>query len=149
MTRWRACCPRFWRGCVSDREAQRAADRERRAQERIAAAEARTARRQEEREAGMRSREQAREARRAEEDQRRTERGEERDARPKRRAATGALSRTGEARVERDVRSYTTNVDHGRMVELARRGATVAGLATVFGVSEEAVRAVLASAEDA
>ncbi|MEH3048458.1 hypothetical protein [Sphingomonas adhaesiva] len=133
---------------MSDREAQRAADRERRAQERIAAAEARTARRQEEREAGMRLREQAREARRVEEDQRRTERVEERDARPKRRASTGALARTGEARVERDVRSYTTHVDHDRMVELARRGATVAGLATVFGVSEDAVRAVLDAAAE-
>ncbi|MEH3038078.1 MAG: hypothetical protein PGN23_16550 [Sphingomonas adhaesiva] len=138
---------------MSDREAQRAADRERRAQERIAAAEARTARRQEEREAGMRSREQAREARRIEEEQRRSARVEgrveERDARPRRRASTGALARTGEARVERDVRGYTTNVDHARMVELARRGATVAGLATVFGVTEDAVRAVLAEAEDA
>lgn len=133
---------------MTEREAQRAADRERRAQDRIAAAEARTVRRQEDRAAGLHLREQAREVRRVEEDQRRGERVEERDARPKRRAATGALSRTGEARVERDVRAYTTNVDHARMMELARRGATVTGLASVFGLSEDAVREVLASAEE-
>lgn len=127
----------------SDREAERAADRERRARERIAAAEARTALRQSARDGALREREAAREARRQEEEQRRNERIEERDARPKRRAS-GSLRQTGEERLVRDVRHYATAVDHQRIVTLARRGATVAGLATVFGISEAEVEAILA-----
>ncbi|PCG10732.1 hypothetical protein COA17_04980 [Sphingomonas ginsenosidimutans] len=128
-------------GAASERAASRA-------QERIAAAEARTAERQAQREAGQREREAARAARRAEEDQRRAarleERSEERDARPRRRAS-GALARTGEERVVRDTRHYATNVDHGRIIELARRGATVPGLASVFGLPEEEITRILAA----
>ena len=45
----------------------------------------------------------------------------------------------------RDTRHYATNVDHGRIIELARRGATVPGLASVFGLPEEEITRILAA----
>lgn len=137
----------------ADRARQRAEERDRRAQERVAMAQARTERRTAEREQSAREREEAREARRLEEAGRlatlRPERaadGAEADAAPKRRKS-GALARTGEARIERDTRHYRTVVDQCRIRELSRRGATVSGLATVFGISIEEVEAVLAEPE--
>ncbi len=128
-----------------DRAARRAEDRERRAQERVAAAVARTEHRAVERDAAGRRREEAREARRHEEEQRRTALATERDARPRRRASTGALSRTGEKPVERDTRNYATDKDPARIRTLAARGATPAALAAVFGISVAEVEAVLAA----
>jgi|GEM_PF-1756038 len=46
-------------------------------------------------------------------------------------------------REQRDTRSYTTIVDHGRIRELASRGASVSGLAGAFDLSEAAVRRIL------
>lgn len=46
-------------------------------------------------------------------------------------------------REQRDTRSYTTIVDHGRIRELASRGASVGGLAGAFDLSAEAVRRIL------
>lgn len=128
-----------------DRAARRAEDRERRAQERVAAAVARTEHRAVERDAAGRRREEAREARRHEEEQRRTALATERDARPRRRASTGALSRTGEKPVERDTRNYATDKDPARIRTLAARGAKPAALAAVFGISVAEVEAVLAA----
>ena len=51
-------------------------------------------------------------------------------------------------REQRDTRAYTTIVDGGRMRELARRGASVSGLAGAFAVSEEEVRRILEAADD-
>ena len=45
----------------------------------------------------------------------------------------------GKEKVVRDTRNYRTNVDISRMRQLAMRGATVEGLAKVFGVSIETV----------
>jgi len=49
-------------------------------------------------------------------------------------------------REQRDKRGYTTMVDEGRIRELARRGASIGGLAAAFDVSEEDVRRILDSA---
>ena len=45
---------------------------------------------------------------------------------------------------QRDTRGYTTLVDADRIRVLAKRGASVTGLAGAFGISEEEVEAVLA-----
>lgn len=128
-----------------DRARDREGERARRATERVEAAQARSDRRAAEREDAARLREQAREARRVEDEQRRAALADAREDRPKRRAS-GSLARTGEERVVRDTRHYRTNVDISRMRQLAMRGATVEGLAKVFGVSiemvEEAVKGV-------
>ena len=47
-------------------------------------------------------------------------------------------------REQRDTRSYATVVDIGRIRELARRGASVAGLAGAFGISELEVEDAIA-----
>lgn len=128
-----------------ERARRRAEERDRRAAERAEAARARSDRRAAEREEAARLRELAREARNAEDEQRRAALAEAREARPKRRAS-GSLARTGEEKVVRDTRNYRTNVDISRMRQLAMRGATVEGLAKVFGVSietvEEAIKGV-------
>lgn len=128
----------------SERERQRAEDRERRAAERVAAAQARTEARIVEREQAGRRREDARTERRQEEEQRRATLSEERDARPRRRAS-GSLARTGEKPVERDTRHYATNMDPARIRALAARGAKPEALAAVFGVTTAEVEAVLAA----
>lgn len=74
--------------------------------------------------------------------------GEGADPAPKRRAS-GAIRRTGEARIERDTRHYATRVDIRRIRELSRRGASVSGLATVFGITAEEVEAALADPQAA
>lgn len=48
-------------------------------------------------------------------------------------------------REQRDTRGYATIVDIGRMRELAKRGASVGGLAAAFGVTVEEVEAALAA----
>ena len=47
-------------------------------------------------------------------------------------------------REQRDTRSYATVVDIGRIRELARRGASVAGLAGAFGISEQEIEDAIA-----
>lgn len=121
----------------------RDADRARRAEERVAAAQARSDDRVTQREAAMREREQAREARRIEEDARRAAADAGNPDFVKRRAS-GAKARTGIVEKVRDTRHYQTIVDVGRMRELAKRGASVAGLAGAFGISVEEVEEALA-----
>ena len=137
---------------ANDREAARAADRERRAQERAVSAEARIAARAAARDAASQAREAARTARRVEEDARLATRrtamatvAAEEPAAPRRRRATGAIARTGLPTEERDTRNYRTVVDEDRIRALARRGASVGGIAGAFGLSIEAVEAVLAA----
>lgn len=129
-------------GAGDERARQREEERNRRAAERAEAAQARLDRRAADREEAARLREQAREARSAEDEQRRSALAEAREDRPKRRAS-GSLSRTGEKPVVRDTRNYRTNVDISRMRQLALKGATVEGLAKVFGVSIETVEEAL------
>ena len=50
-------------------------------------------------------------------------------------------------REQRDTRSYATVVDIGRIRELARRGASVAGLAGAFGISEQEIEDAIAGEE--
>lgn len=123
---------------IDDRARNREEERGRRAAERAEAAQARNDRRAAERDEAARLREAARQARHAEDEQRRAALAEAREDRPKRRAS-GSLARTGEEKVVRDTRNYRTNVDISRMRQLAMRGATVEGLAKVFGVSIETV----------
>ncbi|WP_082543211.1 hypothetical protein [Sphingomonas sp. Leaf339] len=132
------------------RAEERAGERERRAHERLDATQDRSDRRASEREQAARDREQAREQRRLEEAGRiearstdRTEQAAAQEERPKRRRS-GALARTGEVQRERDTRHYQTVVDTGRVRELARRGASISGLAGAFGISTDEVAAILA-----
>jgi hypothetical protein len=135
---------------VTDRERQRAEVREARAQQRSAMAQARVDRRAAERDQASQVRQQSREARQREVDERMaalrptpagTDDGAE--SAPRRRAS-GAIRRTGDVRIERDTRHYATRVDIRRIRELSRRGASVSGLATVFGITAEEVEAALA-----
>ncbi|MET4896243.1 hypothetical protein RN629_03600 [Sphingomonadaceae bacterium jetA1] len=50
-------------------------------------------------------------------------------------------------REQRDTRGYATLVDEGRIRELAKRGASLGGLASAFGIAQDEVEAILASAE--
>jgi len=120
-------------------------ERNRRIAERAEASQARSDRRAAEREAAARLREEARDKRRIEDEARRTALAAEREERPKRRAS-GALSRTGEQKIVRNTRNYVTQVDTGRIRELARRGASIDGLAKVFGIAIEQVEAALRDA---
>lgn len=49
-------------------------------------------------------------------------------------------------REQRDTRGYATVVDEGRIRELAKRGASLSGLASAFGVSQDEIAAILAQA---
>ncbi|RYD84043.1 MAG: hypothetical protein EOP61_40640 [Sphingomonadales bacterium] len=111
-----------------ERARQRAEERERRASERLAEAEARQ-REETERMKALRP-----------------ERPADGEPAPKRRA-TGALRRTGEARIVRDTRSYSTVVDKERIRLLSARGSSVSSLAAVFGISLQEVEAALSEAE--
>ncbi|WP_235199443.1 hypothetical protein [Sphingomonas sp. RIT328] len=127
---------------LDDRAAQRAAAREARAQARAGESEQRLKDRTAAREQDARAREAAREERRVAEQQ--LAEGDPHAAAAQRRRGSG---RKDVVREQRDTRGYTTVVDVARMRELAKRGASVAGLAGAFGVSEEEVRAALADAE--
>lgn len=48
-------------------------------------------------------------------------------------------------REQRDTRGYTTVVDEGRIRALAKRGASVGGLAATFGITEGEIRTILAA----
>lgn len=137
---------------ANDREAARAADRERRAQERAASAEARIEARVAARDAASQAREAARTARREEEEARLATRrtamatiAAEEPASPRRRRSTGAIARTGMPTEERDTRGYRTVIDADRIRALAKRGASIAGIAGAFGLSTEEIEAVLAA----
>ena len=84
----------------------------------------------------------AREARRAEEQK--LAEGDPHAAAAQRRRGSG---RKDVVREQRDTRGYTTVVDVARMRELAKRGASVTGLAGAFGVSVEEVEAALAATD--
>lgn len=129
-------------GVGADREGQRSDDRARRASERIAAAQARSEDRATAREAAMRERERAREERREAETAKRAA-ADAGDPTFTKRRASGAKARTGYTEKPRDTRHYQTIVDVGRMRELAKRGASVGGLAAAFGISEAEVEAAL------
>ena len=124
------------------RAAERARAREDRSRERAAAMEQRLETRAVEREADIRAREEARTARRIEEE--RKAEGDPHAAAAQRRRGSG---RKDVVREQRDTRGYTTIVDIGRMRELARRGASVSGLAGAFGITEAEVEAALAGAD--
>ncbi len=47
-------------------------------------------------------------------------------------------------REQRDTRGYATLVDEGRIRELAKRGASLGGLAAAFGISEDEIQGILA-----
>ncbi|BCI72245.1 hypothetical protein SPKIRA_30750 [Sphingomonas paucimobilis] len=50
-------------------------------------------------------------------------------------------------REQRDTRGYTTLVDEGRIRELAKRGASLAGLASAFGISQQEIETILAATD--
>jgi len=50
-------------------------------------------------------------------------------------------------REQRDTRKYATVVDIGRIRELAKRGASIAGLARAFDITETQVRDALDAGE--
>ncbi|NIJ30007.1 hypothetical protein FHT00_001954 [Sphingomonas insulae] len=127
---------------TDQRAAERARAREERSRDRAAAMTQRLETRAVEREADIRSREEARVARRVEEE--RKAEGDPHAAAAQRRRGSG---RKDVVREQRDTRSYTTIVDVGRMRELAKRGASTAGLAGAFGITEAEVTAALADAD--
>ena len=124
------------------RAAERARAREARSRDRAAAMEQRLETRALERETDIRTREDARAARRSEEE--RKAEGDPHAAAAQRRRGSG---RKDVVREQRDTRGYTTVVDIGRMRELAKRGASIAGLAGAFGITEADVEAALAESE--
>ncbi|TZG29688.1 hypothetical protein FYJ91_05520 [Sphingomonas montanisoli] len=129
-----------------DRARAREEARERRSAERAEMAQGRADRRAAEREEASREREARRSARLDALPARRSSEASDQEPAPKRRPS-GSLRRTGEIRVERDTRHFTTVVDAGRIRDLARRGATVDGLATVFKTSAAKIEAILAGAD--
>ncbi len=123
----------------SDRAAKRAEARAARDAERATFAVQRTEARGVAREAEAAAREQAREQRRIEEQ--RAASGDPHAAAAARRRGSG---RKDVHREQRDTRSYATTLDVGRMRELAKRGASLAGLAGAFGITVAEVEAALA-----
>lgn len=126
----------------ANRAAERSQARLARAQERADAMEQRSEAREAQREADRVAREQARSARREDEAQRAA--GDPHAAAAARRRGSG---RKDVVREQRDIRAYTTLVDAGRIRTLAGRGASLAGLAGAFGITVEAVAAILAAAD--
>ncbi len=126
------------------RAAERARARDERAKERAAMMGQRLEARAVDREADIQAREQARLARREEEE--RKANGDPHAAAAQRRRGSG---RKDVVREQRDTRGYATIVDIDRMRELARRGASVSGLAGAFGITEAEVQAALAAEPDA
>ena len=119
--------------------AERAKARGARAQERADTMAQRLEARAAERESGTAAREQVRIDRREREMQ--SASGDPHAAAAQRHRSSG---RKDVVREQRDTRSYTTVVDGDRMRELAQRGASVAGLAGAFGITEDEVERVLA-----
>ena len=125
-----------------------------RADERARLSEARAAARAEAITARLESRAAAREAQAQEREAARRSRREaaaalaERD--PHRAAAERkrGSGRRDVVRQDRDVSGYATLVDSERIRTLAARGASAAGLAAVFGISEDEIARVLAAAAE-
>lgn len=135
-------------GGAAERERIRAEQRERRVQERVQAAEQRAGDRATLRDQLAQERERAREARRLDDIERRRARDASGEtAAVARRRGPGAAKTGGDDRGvvqrPRDTRGYRTVVDADRIRELAKRGASLAGLAGAFGVSVEEVEAAL------
>jgi len=105
--------------------------------ERLKAFEGKAEARAASREAAAQEREKARDARRQEEQGRRAE--GEADRTPRRRRS----GRTDVVRVQRDTSGFQTVKDVERIRELAKRGASIAGLADAFGMSVGEIEAVL------
>lgn len=124
------------------RAAERARARDERSRDRAAAMTQRLEARAVEREADIRSREDARIARRVEEE--RKAEGDPHAAAAQRRRGSG---RKDVVREQRDTRGYATIVDVERMRTLAKRGASLPGLAGAFGISEAEVAAALADSD--
>ncbi len=124
---------------VDERAAARARAREARAGERLAAMEQRRDERTAHREDESRAREQQRMARR--EAEQAAASGDPHAAAAQRRRGSG---RKDVVREQRDTRGYATIVDIERMRVLAKRGASIAGLAGAFGISEAEVEQALA-----
>lgn len=114
------------------------ASREHRSAERLKAFDDRAQVRAAERQAAAQERERARDARRQDEQARRAEGTADRPSRARR------SGRTDVVRVQRDTSGYQTVKDVERMRELAKRGASVTGLAEAFGLSVEEVEHALA-----
>jgi hypothetical protein len=124
------------------RATERAQARAARAAERITDTERRLEARAGTREAEAAAREQARTARREAEQQAAARDPHSREARTPR-----GSGRKDVVREQRDTRGYTTLVDADRIRTLAKRGASITGLAGAFGISEDEVAAVLAAGE--
>jgi hypothetical protein len=124
------------------RAAERAEAREARTRERAQTAILRTQTRSASRDAESVAREAERVARR--EREQRDAVGDPHAAAAARRRSSG---RKDVVREQRDTRSYTTVVNVDRMRELAKRGASIAGLAGAFGITVEEVEAALAGQE--
>ncbi|MGP7796263.1 hypothetical protein [Sphingomonas sp. CLY1604] len=129
---------------ADDRAAERARARDARAAERVAAMEQRLQQREANREGETQAREQERLARR--EAEQAAASGDPHAAAAQRRRGSG---RKDVVREQRDTRGYTTIVDIERMRVLAKRGASVAGLAGAFGISEAEVEQALAGEAEA
>jgi len=52
-------------------------------------------------------------------------------------------------REQRDTRGYATLVDEGRIRELAKRGASLGGLAAAFGIEQDEIRRILETEPEA
>lgn len=127
---------------VGDRTAVRAAARETRAGDRDAAMAARQEERAARRIADTTAREAAREQRRTEEE--RHAAADPHGAAARRHRGSG---RKDVVREQRDTRGYATVVDAERIRMLAKRGASITGLAGAFGVPVETIEAVLHDSE--
>ncbi len=128
---------------AAERATQRAQARDARTQDRAAAITRRLEARATDRDAEAQARERAREERRAAEMPAAS--GDPHAAAAQRRRGSG---RKDVVREQRDTRGYATVVDVARMRELAKRGASTAGLAGAFGISIAEVEAALADADD-
>ena len=122
-----------------DRAAKRAHEREARATERAAATSKRLEDRASAREIETAAQEQARIDRREREQQ--STSGDPHAAAAKRHRTSG---RKDVVKEQRDTLSYTTVVDESRIRELAKRGASLAGLAAAFGIAEAEIARLLA-----
>jgi len=124
-----------------DRAAERAAAREARAKGRADAMTLRLEASAAGRDAEIAAREQARLERRQQEMQ--SASGDPHAAAARRYRTSG---RKDIVREQRDTRSYATLVDADRIGELARRGASLTGLAGAFGITPDEVQAILDAA---
>ncbi|MBD8546643.1 hypothetical protein IFT82_07770 [Sphingomonas sp. CFBP 8760] len=122
----------------ADRAAARATAREARGGDRDAAMAARMEERAARREEETKAREAAREQRRLDEE--RQAAADPHGAAARRHRGSG---RKDVVREQRDTRGYTTVVDADRIRALAKRGASITGLAGAFGVPVETIEAVL------